>query len=53
MPPAKYIAGLCHQYWNSEEVLPQITKIPVMFMSGLKDEIVPYVCSLLNVHHRD
>ncbi|KAI4226292.1 MAG: hypothetical protein L6R36_003283 [Xanthoria steineri] len=41
MPPAKYIAGLCHQYWNSEEVLPQITKIPVMFMSGLKDEIVP------------
>ncbi|KAI4241897.1 MAG: hypothetical protein L6R40_004296 [Gallowayella cf. fulva] len=40
-PPAKYIAGLCHQYWNSEEVLPQITKIPIIFMSGLKDEIVP------------
>ncbi|KAL8894111.1 MAG: hypothetical protein Q9192_004607 [Flavoplaca navasiana] len=41
MPPAKYIAGLCHQYWNSEETLPLITKIPIMFMSGLKDEIVP------------
>ncbi|KAL8810296.1 MAG: hypothetical protein Q9200_002699 [Gallowayella weberi] len=40
-PPAKYIAGLCHQYWNSEEVLPQITKIPIIFLSGLKDEIVP------------
>ncbi|KAL8770778.1 MAG: hypothetical protein Q9209_003645 [Squamulea sp. 1 TL-2023] len=41
MPPAKYIAGLCHQYWNSEEVLPKITTIPILFMSGLKDEIVP------------
>lgn len=40
-PPAKYIAGLCHQYWNSEEALPQITKIPIIFMSGLRDEIVP------------
>ena len=41
MPPAKYIAGLCHQYWNNEETLPLITKIPIIFMSGLKDEIVP------------
>ncbi|KAL8641547.1 MAG: hypothetical protein Q9228_001667 [Teloschistes exilis] len=40
-PPAKYIAFMCHQYWNSEEVLPEITKIPILFMSGLKDEIVP------------
>ncbi|KAL8728491.1 MAG: hypothetical protein Q9181_005334 [Wetmoreana brouardii] len=40
-PPARYIAGLCHQYWNTEEVLPQITKIPIIFMSGLRDEIVP------------
>lgn len=32
---------MCHQYWNSEEVLPEITKIPILFMSGLKDEIVP------------
>ena len=40
-PPAKYIAALCHQYWNSEQVLPQIKKIPILFMSGLKDEIIP------------
>lgn len=40
-PPAKYIAGLCHQYWNSEETLPQITNTPIVFMSGLKDEIIP------------
>ncbi|KAI4260754.1 MAG: hypothetical protein LQ352_000146 [Teloschistes flavicans] len=40
-PPAKYIAFMCHQYWNSEEVLPEITKVPILFMSGLRDEIVP------------
>ncbi|KAF2090852.1 BEM46 family protein [Saccharata proteae CBS 121410] len=40
-PPAKYLAPLCHQIWPSEEVLPQITKTPILFLSGLKDEIVP------------
>lgn len=42
MPPAKYIAALCHQRWASDETLPKITsKIPMLFLSGLKDEIVP------------
>ncbi|KAI9697646.1 MAG: hypothetical protein M1836_004596 [Candelina mexicana] len=40
-PPARYVARLCHQVWASEENLPQITKVPVLFLSGLKDEIVP------------
>jgi fermentation-respiration switch protein FrsA (DUF1100 family) len=41
-PPAKYLARLCHQYWASEDTLPKITaKIPMLFLSGLKDEIVP------------
>lgn len=41
-PPAKYIARLCHQLWPSEETLPKIRKnIPILFLSGLKDEIVP------------
>jgi len=40
-PPARYIARLCHQYWPSEEMLPQITDVPILFLSGLKDEIVP------------
>lgn len=40
-PPAKYIAWLCHQYWSSEDILPQITEVPILFISGLKDEIVP------------
>lgn len=41
LPPAKYLAGLCHQLWLSEDVLPRITQVPILFMSGLKDEIVP------------
>lgn len=44
MPAAKYLARLCHQQWNSDETLPKITRpIPILFLSGLKDEIVPPV----------
>lgn len=43
MPPAKYIAYLCHQRWNSEELMAKVTDkdIPILFLSGRKDEIVP------------
>jgi fermentation-respiration switch protein FrsA (DUF1100 family) len=43
MPPAKYIASLCHQRWNSEETLGKVSdkNIPILFLSGLHDEIVP------------
>lgn len=41
IPPARYLTLLCHQVWGSESVLPSITKIPVLFLSGLQDEIVP------------
>lgn len=41
IPPARYIAGLCHQTWHSETFIPTITEVPVLFLSGLKDEIVP------------
>jgi abhydrolase domain-containing protein 13 len=40
-PPAKYVARLCHQNWTSENTLPKIINIPILFLSGLKDEIVP------------
>jgi fermentation-respiration switch protein FrsA (DUF1100 family) len=40
-PPARFLAPLCHQIWPSEETLPTITSIPFLFLSGLKDEIVP------------
>jgi len=41
IPPAKYLTLLCHQVWASESILPTITKVPILFISGLQDEIVP------------
>lgn len=41
IPPARYLTLLCHQVWASESILPNITKVPVLFLSGLQDEIVP------------
>jgi hypothetical protein len=43
IPAAKYLTPLCHQVWPSEEMIPQITNVPILFLSGLQDEIVPYV----------
>ncbi|CAZ85894.1 unnamed protein product [Tuber melanosporum] len=40
-PPARFLAKLCHQIWPSEATLPQIVDVPVLFLSGLKDELVP------------
>ncbi|KAG5950990.1 hypothetical protein E4U58_001345 [Claviceps cyperi] len=41
IPLAKYLTIFCHQIWPSDSTLPHITKIPVLFISGLQDEIVP------------
>ena len=41
IPPAKYLTLLCHQVWPSESLLPNITKVPTLFLSGLQDEIIP------------
>ncbi|ERS99821.1 protein bem46 [Sporothrix schenckii 1099-18] len=41
LPPARYLTLLCHQVWPSDSVIPTITKVPILFLSGLKDEIVP------------
>ncbi|RCI15554.1 hypothetical protein L249_3616 [Ophiocordyceps polyrhachis-furcata BCC 54312] len=41
IPPAKYLTLLCHQVWPSETLLPTIKTVPVLFLSGLQDEIVP------------
>ncbi|KAF3926403.1 hypothetical protein AA313_de0204679 [Arthrobotrys entomopaga] len=40
-PPAKYLTRLCHQVWPSEETIPKIKSIPILFLSGLMDELVP------------
>lgn len=41
MPAAKLLTPLCHEYWRSEIELPKITDVPILFLSGLNDEIVP------------
>lgn len=43
MPPARYISMLCHQRWESEQSIQQVPEDgpPILFLSGLKDEIVP------------
>lgn len=41
IPPAKYLTMLCHQVWPSESMIPNITEVPILFLSGLQDEIVP------------
>ncbi|GFP52452.1 protein bem46 [Trichoderma asperellum] len=51
LPPAKYFTLLCHQVWPSEATLPSISKIPILFLSGLQDEIIPpsHMTQLYNV----
>ncbi|CAN8099416.1 unnamed protein product [Discula destructiva] len=41
LPPAKYLSLLCHQVWPSDSLIPRIDKVPILFISGLQDEIVP------------
>lgn len=41
IPVARYLTPLCHEYWRSEEMIGQITDIPILLLSGLRDEIVP------------
>ncbi|ORY65985.1 Alpha/Beta hydrolase protein [Pseudomassariella vexata] len=41
IPPAKYLTYLCHQVWPSETLILSITEVPILFLSGLQDEIVP------------
>ncbi|KAK6538178.1 hypothetical protein TWF694_011060 [Orbilia ellipsospora] len=49
-PPAKYITRLCHQVWPSEETIPKIERIPILFLSGLMDELVP-PSHMKRLHH--
>lgn len=40
MPIATPISRFCHQLWSSEDLIDSI-EIPTLFLSGLKDELVP------------
>ncbi|KAJ3127045.1 hypothetical protein HK098_006842, partial [Nowakowskiella sp. JEL0407] len=42
LPYLQYFTFLCHQIWDSEKLIAEVPdSIPVMFLSGLKDELVP------------
>ncbi|KAI1000867.1 hypothetical protein K3495_g7335 [Podosphaera aphanis] len=41
LPLARYLTPLCHETWDSEIFLPTISEVPILFLSGLQDEIVP------------
>lgn len=41
LPAAKILTPLCHEVWPSESMIPSIKDIPILFLSGLRDEIVP------------
>jgi len=43
MPAAKYLTPFCHQRWDSESTLAKVKdkSIPILFLSGARDEIVP------------
>ncbi|KAK9322998.1 Alpha/Beta hydrolase protein [Lipomyces orientalis] len=43
LPIAQYFTFLCHQIWPSEQRLLKIKTLPILFLSGEKDEIVPPV----------
>lgn len=41
-PVLRYVAGLCHEVWDSETQIRRCdAALPFLFLSGLRDEIVP------------
>ncbi|KAI8990216.1 Alpha/Beta hydrolase protein [Pilobolus umbonatus] len=41
LPFLKYLTFLCHQQWPSEKNIQRIVNIPILFLAGTKDELVP------------
>nr|POE82770.1 protein bem46 [Quercus suber] len=41
LPMGRLLTPLCHEHWRSEAMIGRITDVPILFLSGLKDEIVP------------
>ncbi len=42
LPPVRPFAFLCREYWNSAEAICKVAaKVPVLFLSGRQDELVP------------
>ncbi|KAJ1890302.1 bem46 protein, variant [Kickxella alabastrina] len=41
LPILKYATFLASEKWNSEQAIRKITAVPVLFLSGLQDDLVP------------
>ncbi|KAI9272466.1 Alpha/Beta hydrolase protein [Sporodiniella umbellata] len=41
LPFLKHFTFLCHQHWPSEKSIRQIVNVPILFLAGGKDELVP------------
>ncbi len=41
MPIARHFTFLCSEVWPSEEAIKKIDKVPFLFLSSQKDELVP------------
>ncbi|KAG0198162.1 hypothetical protein BGX28_008389 [Mortierella sp. GBA30] len=41
LPVLSHVTFLCHQLWDSEKMIQRITRLPVLFLAGSKDELVP------------
>ncbi|KAJ1644224.1 bem46 protein, variant [Coemansia erecta] len=41
LPILKYVTFLASEKWNSEQAIRKITSVPILFLSGLQDDLVP------------
>ncbi|CAO3649695.1 unnamed protein product [Cunninghamella echinulata] len=41
LPALRHLVYLCHQNWRSYKAIQNIHHIPILFLSSLKDELVP------------
>ncbi|KAL1919694.1 uncharacterized protein VTP21DRAFT_1625 [Calcarisporiella thermophila] len=41
MPWLRYFTFLCHQVWPSEKYIQQVDQVPVLFLVGSRDEMIP------------
>ncbi|KAJ2716671.1 bem46 protein, variant [Coemansia spiralis] len=55
LPVLKHITFLSSEKWDSESVIQRITGVPILFLSGLQDELIPppHMRSLYELAARD
>ncbi|KAI8062653.1 Alpha/Beta hydrolase protein [Gongronella butleri] len=55
LPALQYLVYLCHQKWRSYQLIRKIQHIPILFLSSLKDELVPasHMAKLHDLCHTD